>query len=188
MTSRQYILPTEAPRKWLKFVAVRGLYEKAVKVCKEVSKYEYYEELELREVIAEPVAFGAGVVTVNGYFRVRTDRDFCPRCGKYGIPDDRLSGLAKDFTAHRIAGYERGRRKIWAKKMAEEEKQRRIKAADNYRHARNIPRCELAARLGIPVAMASDEHLEAKRHQIATLRAIREIKKLTNKSNINENE
>ena len=174
-------------RKWLKFIATKGQYEKAVKISTDVHLHEYYD-LQFREVAADPVIYRNGKAIVNGYYRLRTDRAYYPICGKYGIPDDRLSSLARHFDEHRHKGMESGKRKMWSRKMAEEEKHNRLKAAENYRYARNISRCDLAARIGIPISMASDEMLEAKRNQIATFRAIKRIKKITNENNNDENE
>lgn len=178
MSYPQQIYPDKLRRKWFKFVAVHGQYEKSVKVCDEVWAYEYYECLERREVIAEPPAFRDRMVLVNGYYRIRTEKEYYPVCGKTGIPDDRRSGLSQDFWKHRHAGHDKGQRIRFAKKLAAEEKARKAKAAEDIRTARNIPNCEIAARLGIPVAMLTDEILDAKRNQIATLRAIKQIKKL----------
>lgn len=178
MSYPQQIYPEELRRKWFKFMAVRGQYEKSVKICKEVSVYEYYECLEPREVIAEPPLFRERMVLVKGYYRVRTEKEYYPVCGKTGIPDDGRSGLSKDFWKHRQSGHDKGQRIRFAKKLAAEEKARKAKAAEDIRTARNIPNCAIAARLGIPVAMLTDEILESKRNQIATLRAINQIKKL----------
>jgi hypothetical protein len=171
-------------RKWLKFVAVHGRYEKSVKVCKDVSLREY-GDLANREVLAERPKFRRGVVSVNGYYRVRTDREYYPVCGIYGIPDDRLSGLSKEFAAYQIKGIRIGSKIKWDKKYEAEKKARKMKADEDRRYARNIPNWDLAARMKIPVALATPEMLSAKRNQIATLRAIKEIKKQINE-NTNE--
>ena len=173
-------------RKWLKFVAANNMYEKSVRIKKHVSASEYYWEFEPREVCAKEPLFSAGMVLIDGFFRVRTDREYYPRCGKYGIPDDERSILARDFRDHHIAGNHKGRCKIIQKKLDADAKIRRIKAEENHRLARNIAKYDLAARLGIRVDMATDEILEAKRNQIAIFRTMREIKKITNRKNSNE--
>lgn len=175
----QYIYPDKLRRKWLKFIAVHGQYERSVKVCREMRDYEYYECFERREVIAEPPLFRERFVLVNGYFRVRTEREYYPVCGITGIPDDRRSGLSQDFWKHRHAGHAKWQEIKFRKKLAADEKAYKEKKAEDLRLGRNIPNWELAARLGIRVAEATPTILEAKRNQIVILRTINQIKKLT---------
>lgn len=173
-------------REWFKFVSIKGRYEKSVKINAEITNYEYYEYYEPREVTGSPPKFSNGKVLIDGYYRLRTDSEYYPICGKYGIPDDERSNLAKDFWEHRIASIEIARSTIYWKNYYAEEKRKKIKAAHDLKTARNLTKSEIAGRLGIPVSMASDELIEMKRNQIAAYRAIKQIKKATNENDNNE--
>lgn len=179
MSLPQYIYPDKMRRKWLKFVAVHGQYERSVKVCREMRDYEYYESFERREVIAEPPLFRDRFVLVNGYFRVRTEREYYPVCGIEGIPDDRRSGLSKEFWEHRSAGRARWEKIKFYKQLAADEKAYKEKKAEDVRLGRNIPNWHLAYRMGIRVADATPAMLEATRNHMVILRTIKQIKTLT---------
>lgn len=179
MAKPKQISPEKLRRKWLKFVAVHEQYEKCVKVCREMRDYEYYECFYRRDVIEENLLFRKPFIFVNGFFRVRTDREHYPACGITGIPDERRSKLSEQFWKHRRDGHDQWQKIKFLKQMASDEKAYKEKKAEDRRLCRNIPNWELAYKMGIKVADATPAMLEATRNHHVILRTIKEIKKLT---------
>jgi hypothetical protein len=111
-------------RKWYKWICKKGLYEKSVRFCGTVDTWDASEMqsrcvLELAPwdaVFGKEVSEGPlkGMATIecyffNGYFRLRTDRDYYPYCGKAGIPHRVLSGAADRFNLWLNDGYRKAR-------------------------------------------------------------------------------
>lgn len=122
-------------RKWYKWICRNDLYEPSVRIKGVFDSWET-QDLRSRCVLEITPYYGvknhtitegwlAGAVldyayAIDGYFRMRTDRDYYPTFGKAGIPHEKLSGAAKDF-----------KREFWEGRAKEREiKQRKQYEAD----------------------------------------------------------
>lgn len=179
--------PAKERRRWLKYVAKSGVYEKAVAIDGVVERWEYYAIYDRITLETERKFLEDGkTVRVKGYARLRTDRSYYPRCGKYGIPDDRQSVLAKEYND----GLWRNADIYWSiiqkRKMRKQEEEieemQRIEAIHKnhmYFLGADLWDSHLAGFLGVKKNECSKEILELKKEVLITKRIVRYIEEKT---------